>query len=116
MPIRTLEIERLNQIADRRDLLPKELRSFDLILLFEILYGADVYTQDSEQRGGSWGRFFNFRERRMAQVKLHLYHYLATEERYFRNSKNQTQTMHVYTITPKGVELLVRLKREAGIA
>ena len=115
MPIRTLEIERLQTIAERNDLLPQELRSLGVVLTFDVLYDAEVFTRDSNKRGGSWGTHFNYRLKREAHVKLHLHGYLATEERSFRNSQGTSQSHHVYTITMKGFELLLRLKKEAGI-
>ncbi|MCE2502632.1 MAG: hypothetical protein J4G05_01005 [Chlorobi bacterium] len=115
MSIRTVEIERLQAIADREDLLPKELRSLGLVLVFDILYNAEAYTRNSEERGGFWGVHFSHRLRREADVKLYLHDYLATEERFFRNSRGASQSHHVYIITMKGFELLRRLKKEAGI-
>ena len=115
MPLRTLEIERLNNISNNTDLLPEELRSLGIILIFDTLYDADVFTRDSSQRGGTWGVHFSYQERRQANVKLHLHEYLVTVERFFVNSKGRNQSQHQYNITPKGQALLLQLKEAAGI-
>ncbi len=115
MAIRSIEIERLNSIAGRTEILPPELQSLGVVLVFDILYNAEVFTRDSDERGGFWGVHFSYAERRQAHVKLHLHGYLATENRYFRNTQGKSQIQHVYAITRKGFELLVRLKSEAGI-
>ena len=115
MPIRSIEIEQLKAIAGRVDLLPPELQSLGVVLIFDVLYNAEAFTRDSDDRGGFWGVHFHYRERRQAHVKLHLYDYLATEERYFRNTQGKSQVQHVYSITMKGFQLLQKLKEEAGI-
>ena len=115
MSTRANEIARLETIAERTELLPEELRSLGVVLVFDVLYNAEVFTKDSEERGGFWGVHFNYRLRRQAHVKLHLHGYLATEQRFFRNTQGASQPQHVYVITRKGFDLLLQLKQEAGI-
>lgn len=116
MSLRVVEISKLHEIAERAELLPEEVRPLGVILTFDILYDAEVFTQDSHQRGGTWGVHFDHRDRRQANVKLALHGYLETSERFFRNSSGRSQSMPVYVITEKGRALLQRLKDTAGIA
>lgn len=115
MALRTIEIQRLHDLKDRADPLPEELRSLGLVLVFDILYDADVFTTDSSERGGTWGIHFGYQERRQANVKLHLHGYLETAERHFRSASGRSQVQHVYLISEKGRELLAQLKEAAGI-
>ncbi|MGE3800480.1 MAG: hypothetical protein AB7H80_05625, partial [Candidatus Kapaibacterium sp.] len=97
------------------DLLPSALQPLGVVLTFDVLYNAEVFTRDSDERGGNWGVHFNYRERRQAHVKLHMHGYLAIEERYFRNTQGKSQVQHVYLITMDGFNLLTKLKHIAGI-
>lgn len=115
MPIRALEIERLRTIADRSDLMPGVLRPFPLVLIFEILYDADLYRYDRDARGGSWGEFFDHTDRRAANVVLALNGFVATTEEKIVGSRNEAVTLVRYETTDKGTELLDFLKRTAGI-
>ena len=115
MPLRTLEIASLHKISERTDLLPEELRTLGVILVFDILYDTDVFTKNPEERGGTWGVHFSYRERRQANVMLHLHNYLVMVERYFINSKGHQQTQQQYNIAPKGEALLLQLKEATGI-
>lgn len=114
--LRALDIRYLHAIRDRRELLPEELRSFDLVLIFDVLYDADVITLDPTARGGSWGEYFDYKERRQANVKLHLYGFLETKEQFYRDTQGKGRSRHIYTITEQGRTLLQRLKDAAGIA
>ncbi len=116
MNLRITEISQLNQIAERTELLPEELRPLGVVLTFDTLYDADVFTRDSSERGGTWGVHFNHRDRRQANVKLTLHGYLETSQIFFRNSHGQSQSHQVYVITDRGRELLQLLKDTAGIA
>ena len=116
MTLRVVEISRLHDIAERSELLPEEIRPLGVVLTFDILYDADLFTRDSSQRGGTWGVHFDHTERRQANVKLAMYGYLEIAERFFRNSSGRSQSMPVYIITGKGKDLLQRLKDTAGIA
>ena len=115
MSLRVVEISRLHDIAERSELLPEEIRPLGIVLTFEILYDADVFTRDADQRGGTWGVHFDHAQRRQANVKLAMHGYLETAERFFRNSSGRSQSMPVYIITEKGRTLLQRLKDTAGI-
>lgn len=116
MTLRVVEISRLHDIAERSELLPEEIRPLGVVLTFDILYDADVFTRDSDQRGGTWGVHFDHAERRQANVKLAMYGYLEIAERFFRNSSGRSQSMPVYVITENGKALLQRMKDTAGIA
>ncbi len=115
MALRIEEIGRLEQISQRTELLPGELRPLGVTLTFDILYDAEVYTEDNTQRGGTWGVHFNHTDRRAAYVKLTMNGYLETSEVYFRNSRGESQAHTVYLITAKGAALLRQLKDLAGI-
>lgn len=115
MALRILEIQRLHAIGERNDLLPDELRSAGVILVFDILYDAALFTADSSQRGGTWGVHFNHRERRQASVLLQLHGYLETVQRAFLASTGRSQTQFVYHISGKGRQLLQHLKAVAEI-
>ena len=115
MSLRIIEISKLNDIAERTELLPEELRPLGVILTFDTLYDANVFTTDSSRRGGTWGVHFNHADRRQANVKLTLHGYLETSEVLFRNSRGQSQSHQVYVITDKGRALLQLLKDSAGI-
>jgi hypothetical protein len=115
MSLRVVEISRLHDIAERPEFLPEEIRPLGVVLTFDILYDADVFTRDSDQRGGTWGVHFDHAERRQANVKLEMYGYLKITERFFRNSRGKSQSMPVYLITEKGSLLLQHLKDTAGI-
>ena len=115
MALRIMEIEKLRAISERTELIPSELREIEFTLLFEILYDTDVFTRDSDQRGGTWGEFYDHRSRRAASVLLALHGYIATALRYFRDSSGNSRERTVYLITEKGEALLTRLKETAGI-
>lgn len=115
MALRILEIQQLHNIGERSDLLPDELRDIGLILVFDILYDADVYTRDAAQRGGTWGVHFDHRQRRQGNVLLQLHGYLKISEQAFLTSSGRSQIQRVYHITDKGRELLQKLKDAAGI-
>lgn len=115
MALRTVEIEKLRAISGRTELIPSELREIELVLLFDILYDTDVFSRDSDQRGGTWGEYFDHRSRRAASVLLALHGYIATAHRFFRDSSGNSRERTVYLITEKGEALLTTMKRTAGI-
>ncbi len=115
MPIRALEIQRLHEIAERTSLLPAELRSLQLVLVFDTIYDAAVFRRDPDARGGTWGGYFDHRDRRAAHVLLTLHGFIETIDTPIRRPEGEVSTIIRYITTVKGEELLAFLKSTAGI-
>ena len=115
MSIRAIEIKRLHGVADRKELLPAEIRQLSTVLIFEILYDAKLFEEDPSARGGSWGLFFDHKERRAARVLLNLKGYIETFNAPIRKTEGEVSSTVRYVTSEKGRRLLNFLKSSAGI-